>query len=227
MANVDLPSFLTPLKTYRAVLPPRQMTLDATGGAAAAPAQKILSNVSMTGQEQSNWCWSAVTQAVKRWSGKAVSQTDVASAHMSHNGRPISCASPHESDANGADCASGGNCAAICNDPHILSVVLGENELFRRYISQGAAPKFNDIMACINANEPAPCRVQWSTGGGHFILVIGWTVDNTGAQLVHVLDPASAGAGEAVPERVLGFTQFTQSYTLSGVSGAINYCYEV
>ena len=63
MATPDLPAFLTPLQAYVAIEPP-QMTLGAE-----APAQKILSNVSMIGQEQPNWCWSAVTQAVKRWSG--------------------------------------------------------------------------------------------------------------------------------------------------------------
>lgn len=194
---------------------------------AEAPAQKILSNVSMIGQEQPNWCWSAVTQAVKRWSGHPVSQTDVATAHVAHNGRPLTCTPPHQKESNGADCATDGSCAALCNDPHILSVVLRENELFSEYISEGEAPKFNDLVSCINANKPAPCRVQWSTGGGHFILVVGWTVDQTGAQLVHVLDPASASAGEEVPERVVGFEQFAGSYTVSGNTGAVDYCYEV
>lgn len=221
MRKVELPAFLTPLEPYHASDEPRDLTLGAETG------QKVLANVAMTAQEQTNWCWSAVTQAVKGWSGQTVSQTDVATAHISHNGRPLTCAAPHHKDSNGAPCASDGDCAAICNDPHILSVVLRENELFKRYLSEDAAPQFDDLVACINANKPAPCRVQWSSGGGHFIMVIGWTVDESGTQWVHVLDPASASPGQSVPERVIDFAQFTDAYTLSGSTGAIDYCYEV
>lgn len=224
-AAIDLPTFLAPLDTYLAA-PELDMTLG-SAEPKGSPLQKIVANVAMSGQEQSNWCWSAVTQAVKHWAGKPRSQTDIATAHISYNGRAHSCASPRAAEFNGRDCGLGSDCSAVCNDPHILSVVLKENEHFSRYLAQDDAPSFDDIVNSVNAGKPVPCRVQWSTDGGHFILVIGWTVDNNGSQLVHVLDPASAPANEPVPERILGFSQFVGAYSVSGVVGVINYAYEV
>ena len=229
MEDSDVPRFLTPLKSYSpaAELNVLRAAVAAMAAGGAAPSQKIVTNVSMIGQEQSNWCWSAVTQTIKQWAGTSASQTDVATTHVTYNGRTQTCATPNETTTTGNDCAAGASCAAGCNDPHILVVVLKENKHFASYITQGSAPSFNDLVSRLNADKPVPCRVQWSTGGGHFIVVVGWTIDDTGAQLVHVLDPASVPAGQPVAERVLGFRQFVSAYTLSYSTGSINFSYEV
>jgi Papain-like cysteine protease AvrRpt2 len=226
----NLPRFFAPVARISAAMDARLMlnaAVAAGGATGIGPGQKVLSTVTMSAQEQTNWCWSSVTQSVKAWAGSVATQTDVATAHVTHNGRTQTCAPPNGSSFNNKDCGAGNACAASCNDPHILSVVLTENGLFNRYISQNASPAFGDLVTCINSDKPVPCRIQWQPSGGHFILVVGWTVDDQGKQSVHVLDPASASASDAVAERVLEFQQFINSYSLSGVVGTVNYSYEV
>jgi hypothetical protein len=226
MHSRGLPRFLQPLVGVGA---PRRSNRFAAqmGGGAPAPGQKVLANVAMTAQEQSNWCWSSVTQSVQGWVSNSLTQTDIATGHITHNGRAATCAPPHSADYNGQDCAAGNACAAGCNDPHILSVVLTENARFKAYLSNQSAPAFADLTAQINNNCPVPCRVQWNPTGGHFIIVVGWTIDADGAQLVHVLDPARADAGDPIDEVVFSYSDFISAYQLQGVTGRINYSYEV
>jgi hypothetical protein len=219
----QLPSFMTP--TADAPAMPMAGVM-AEGAGVAQSGQKTVT-VGMTGQEQLNWCWSSVTQAVLGWADQQVAQSDVATAHITHNGRQASCAPPNGSNSNGLQCATGNGCQASCNDPHILSVVLTENGRFAGFISNGAAPSFDALVQQLNAEKPVPCRVQWSVGGGHFVVVSGWTVDAGGNQSVHVLDPASASADVPVSERILPYLQFVNDYTDSGVTGSVNYSYQV
>jgi hypothetical protein len=69
--------------------------------------------------------------------------------------------------------------------------------------------------------------VQWSVGGGHFIMVVGWTVDAAGDQSVHVLDPCTIPGGNLVAVAIWPYDEFANGYEISGVSGTINYSYEV
>jgi hypothetical protein len=181
----------------------------------------------MSGQEQTNWCWSAATQTVCAWAGDVKAQVDVASAHVSHNGRPLSCAAADGANVNGGNCADSDGCAADCNDPHILSVVLKEEGRFSAYITQSAAPTFQQLQGQIDNNAPVPCRIGWTDGGGHFVVVMGWTIDANGNELVHVLDPDRAASGQPVVEIIRGFQDFVSAYTLSGSTGQVNYSYEV
>ena len=221
-----LPHFLGPLTTVMTG-PARALLDGAEAGGGVAAGQSVVPNVSMIGQQLSNWCWSAVTQTVQGWAHNALDQADIATDHITHNGRAASCSPPDPDSMNNGDCAAADACQALCNDPHILSVVLGENGRLAGFITQAARPTFQQLVDELNAQRPAPCRVQWSTGGGHFIVVFGWTVDATGAQLVHVLDPERADPGQPVPEKIMPFDDFVSAYDLSGVTGEINYSYRV
>jgi hypothetical protein len=181
----------------------------------------------MMGQEEINWCWSAVTQTIAAFRhGRSSTQEEIASKHAEQSGKPYRCAPPNRSHTGGGQCSSAAACSATCNDPHVLRRILEEQGLYDQTLSSNAAPSFEQIQAEVNAQRPLPCRVQWNGGGGHFILVSGWSVDASGKRRVHVLDPAANEGGETIVERALTYDQFT-SYALSGVSGSINFSYRV
>ena len=206
------------------VLPHASSDLD-IGGGAAVSTQKIVANVSMIGQGHSNWCWAAVTQSVQDWAGQPAEQQDIATAHVQASGRPYSCAPPNSATTLGRNCAPSHQCQGSCNDQHILSVVLGESGRLRQ--AQQVTSTFAQFTALLNAESPVPCRVRWSAQAGHFIMVFGWTIDASGNQKVHVLDPATAAAGAPVSPRIWLIADFVAHYSVSGPSGTINYIYEV
>lgn len=70
----------------------------------------------MTCQEETNWCWAAVTQAVERIGGDAVDQADVATDHIAASRPDENCAVFDPDDADEADCGAHA-CEAQCNAP--------------------------------------------------------------------------------------------------------------
>lgn len=215
----SIPGFMQPMAR---VAPPAPLDPEAGG----APQRGDLPGLAMIGQEEINWCWSAVTQAVADFlHASALSQEDIASDHAASSGKAYTCAPPNRAAVHGGTC-SGGACSGSCNDPHILRLILAEQGCFGATLTTNAAPSFGDIQTEVNAGRPLPCRVQWNGGGGHFILVSGWDVDGAGTNRVRVLDPAANQGGATVVERSMTYNQF-RNYTLSGVSGAINYSYQV
>lgn len=200
---------------------------DAPGGFAGGPTQGTLPSLAMDGQEETNWCWSAVTQAVLAFRlSRQVSQQDIATEHAVRSGKAYTCAPPHRKKTAGGQCADTA-CLGSCNDAHILRVVLAEHGCFHSTVSNESAPSFTQIRAEVNAGRPLPCRVQWNIGGGHFIIVAGWSVGADGIERVHVLDPASNEGGEAIIERRIPYSTFVGDYELSGLTGHINYSYRV
>ena len=196
-----------------------------SGGAPVVATQKIVAGVAMTGQEQSNWCWAAVTQAVRDWAGSAATQPDIATSHIQASGRPYTCVPPNAAVTAGRNCAPAHQCQGSCNDQHILSVVLGENGRLQQALP--VTPTFTQVKALLDADLPVPCRVKWNQQAGHFIMVYGWTIDASGEEKVHVLDPATAAAGAPVSARIWRFSDFVTSYSISCTTGTINYIYEV
>jgi hypothetical protein len=211
---------------------PRFLELTESGGnglrgVAGAPASYVLHSLRMAGQEETNWCWSAVTQAVLLFlRGKALTQEEIASEHARQSGKPYVCGPPNRKKTLGGNCSDAA-CHGSCNDAHILRIVLKEQGCYGGLLSSDAAPSFAQIQAEIDSGRPVACRIHWSGGGGHFVLVSGWTIGADGVERVHILDPAANEGGRAIVERILPLTSFAQAYTQSGVAGRVNYSYKV
>jgi hypothetical protein len=47
---------------------------------------------------------------------------------------------------------------------------------------------FDDIRGEIQSGMPVAARIQWDGGGGHFVVISGYRVSNTGEQLVMISD---------------------------------------
>lgn len=210
-----LPAFMSPIEAG-----------GGPAGFAGAPRKRVLPNLVMAGQEETNWCWSAVAQAVIAFvNGASPSQEEIATEHARRSGRRP-CSPPERKKSLGGACADQG-CAGCCNDAHILRIVLDQHGRFRALLSEEAAPSFEQIQAEIDAGRPVPCRIQWLQGGGHFVLVAGWTVGVDGGEYVHVLDPASNEGGKAIVENVMPLSAFADAYRQSGLTGYVNYSYRV
>ena len=210
----SFPSFMAPLEAG-APAP----------GVAGAPEQAKLDALVMSGQEEVNWCWAAVTQAVLKFRhGREISQEDIASDHARRTGKKYLCAAPHRRKVLGGACGDG-SCTGSCNDNHLLRIVLAEQGCLRDVLTAKAAPSFDAVRAEIDSGRPLACRVQWQPTGGHFILVSGWSIGADRARRVHVLDPASNQGGKTIAERILPYDTFASGYTQSGLRGRINYSY--
>jgi hypothetical protein len=214
-----LPQFMQPLQPVKG---------GEAGGHAVGPViQTALPGVRMSGQEEVNWCWSAVTQAIMlSRQQRTLSQQDIAGEHARRSGKAHSCEPPHRRQTSGQECADD-SCQASCNDAHILRIIMGEQGCFNVVLSEGSAPSFDEIKGEIDGDKPVACRVQWNAGGGHFILVSGWTIGADGKERVHILDPASNEGGQSIVERVLPYATFATAYSQSGLTGWINYSYSV
>lgn len=210
-------------------LTPRPM--DGGGGqpAIAAGGSSADLAIRLVCQEEGQWCWAAVTQAVEDWRGSAVSQSEVASHHIAPDGGLV-CAAPLGA-AGGQVCAA---CAVGCDDAHFLSAVLGERDRLRS-APINDAPTFKAIREAIYVDQrPIPLRIDWGADtnhSGHFICVVGYKVDGAGKQWVRVFDPLSPGIGEGETEPLtmrfsdlVGVASYVAS---SGSGGSVNYTYEV
>lgn len=204
--------------------PPPQLDLAEVGGGAAQT--RTVPVPALMAQEETNWCWAAVTQYVFGIvRQETVSQQDVASKHIQNSGRAHSCAAPHRKKV-GGKCADTG-CSGACNAQHTLRIVLSERGFSGLYLSQKRAPTFDELKGEIDSGRPVPCRVRWADGAGHFVLVVGWTVDAAGTPLVHVRDPGSATLGAPISELIMPHSKFAADYRLSGLRGKINFSYKV
>lgn len=124
----------------------------------------------MQHQQQTEWCWSAVSTSVALYYSPAGSNTqcDLVNAQLGQT----TC------------CAAGSS--AACNQPWYLDRALtGVGHLAS--VFAGVLSFANcDAQLCGSA-RPVGVRIGWSGGGGHFV-VIG-AVDTPATQLLTVYDP--------------------------------------
>jgi hypothetical protein len=214
-----IPDFLRPVAV--------PMGLDAVADADAATARRNqVFGFSMTCQQEDQWCWAAVTQAVERWRGAEVSQSRVASHHIAP-GQGLVCSTPLPG-VGGQSC---GHCdgSAGCGDPHFLSKVL---EGRGRLAANGATnhvPPFETIVEAIDDQRPLPVRIGWNGVSGHFICVAGYRITSSGTARVILYDPLWPGrrAGAAAVIE-MDYDAFATDYdAASGNNGVPNYSYEV
>ncbi|HWF07380.1 MAG TPA: papain-like cysteine protease family protein [Bryobacteraceae bacterium] len=132
--------------------------------------------IKMTPQQEPNWCWAAVASAVRTFFSPAAPTTQCSIANPvlvgeGQIGEVVNC------------CANAGQ----CDKPALLEDALNAVNSLKQKATGFLA--FAAVEAELNAGRPIGVRIQWSDGGGHFILIDGFRVFSSGAQQVHVADP--------------------------------------
>jgi hypothetical protein len=112
-------------------------------------------NFMMEPQQQTNWCWAAVSKSVAAYYDPATTWTQCTIA---------------DGEKGRTDCCTNGSSAA-CNAYGTLDTSLQRvghlDRMLRRTVS------FGDIDAAMTLGRPVGVRVAWSGGGAHFLAIIG------------------------------------------------------
>ncbi|HEY0310948.1 MAG TPA: papain-like cysteine protease family protein [Allosphingosinicella sp.] len=188
-------------------------------GGAGAQAQGDAFAIEMVGQEQTNWCWAAVTQAIEIHLRQArYSQEEIATHHISQNRPGASCAPPEASRTGGGRCAAAFRCAAECNGDHDVTCVLGERGIATTVLAEDAPVPFEALPAQIAARRPIICRMAFGNDG-HYLCITGWWVAPNGTRQVLVCDPWSQPPRLPVQSRYMPYDEFIADYPANGLLG--------
>jgi hypothetical protein len=144
----------------------------------------------MPAQEQPNWCWAAVGVGVAQFynaSSAWSQQCDLAAQELG-----LTC------------CPTGSN--AACDVPWYLDRVLLRVNHYASW--NGGAATLAQIQAEIDADRPLGARIGWSSGGGHFVALSGYSASAAG-DFVTVEDPFYG-------QSTLPLAAFQSSYQGSG-----------
>ena len=181
----------------------------------------------MLGQEETNWCWAAVTQAILHLRNRSKSQEEIVTDHLQAAGRDYTCSGPNRDREDGGHC-SPTECTASCNDMHSVQIGLAGEGLNVRPISFSRPPTYSAVEAQIKDQRPVPCHVQWQSGTAHAVLIVGCS--NSGSEkLVQILDPHDASAGQPVSPRPVPHSSLARNYRSSrtGDIGGVLFAYSV
>ncbi len=118
-------------------------------------AKQLSFNMQM--QTQSNWCWAATANSVSHyfWRWSTWSQCRIANGEL---GSTDCCQNPVPSH---------------CNVPWYLDRALTRT---RNFVSIQGPAAFSAVRAEINAGRPVGARIGWSGGGGHFMVIYGYSM---------------------------------------------------
>jgi hypothetical protein len=154
----------------------------------------------MQAQTQSNWCWAATSTSVSHyyWLWSTWTQCRVANGELGHND---CCASPVPS---------------ACNVPWYLDRALTRTHNF---VSAGGPATFQQVRAEIEAGRPVGARIGWSGGGGHFMVIYGYSLV-VGSEYFDIDDPIYGKSHLSVADFSSNYqgsgtwtdTYFTKSY---------------
>jgi|GEM_PF-2374438 len=140
----------------------------------ALPVKKSL-KVPQIYQEQDNWCWAGTSSAVLSYFGKSISQCYIADFSWS---RTDCCLTPANCDYAQDMYGSGGAIDGILAHWCVKST------------GQANVLSFNACKAEINGKRPFFIRYGWTDGGGHFIVVKGYSVKANGTSpTLELMDP--------------------------------------
>ncbi len=145
----------------------------------------------MQRQQQSNWCWAAVGASVFQFYSKAATwaqQCRVASSEL------------------GKTCCPAGVNPGVCNVPWYLDRALTRVGHLARWARVAAT--LAQIQGEINGKRPLGARVGWASGGGHFVVLSGYSTSGAGT-FVTVEDPVYGRS-------TITLTAFQTSYQGSG-----------
>lgn len=121
--------------------------------------------ISPQAQQQSNWCWAATGGTIAAYKGSSVSQNTFCNLAF---GRSTSTNCPNSQ-------------ATLANDQRAFSA-LGIRP--GSYINGRVS--YSGVANEINSNRPILTRIQWSSGGGHMMVISGFRASD---QTVEWYDP--------------------------------------
>jgi len=140
--------------------------------AAAAPQGNILLGFRMQIQLQSEWCWAATGASTDRFYRPTSTLTQCGVANL-ELGTTSCCQTP-----------------TSCNQQRSLKSVLTKVQRLAPNGFTAGPVTFQSLQTQLAARRPVAVRVQWSGGGGHFVVIDG--VEVTGnVPTVIVRDPYS------------------------------------
>ncbi len=141
----------------------------------------------MQTQQQSNWCWAAVTTSTSLFysATSGWTQCSVANGELGLTG---CCAAPVPS---------------ACNVPWTLNTALSRTGNLASW--QTGTITLQAIRTDLQAGHPVGARIAWSGGGGHFVIIEGCDDDG----VLAIEDPANGATS-------VDITTFTSSYLGSG-----------
>lgn len=125
---------------------------------------------SMQAQTESNWCWAATATSVSHfyWLWSNWTQCRVANGELGHS-----------------DCCNS-SVPSACNVPWYLDRALTRTDNFVSMTAGQAG--FAQVRAEIDAGRPVGARIGWSGGGGHFMVIYGYSLV-AGVEYVDIDDP--------------------------------------
>lgn len=188
------------LSVLRSSIVPLGLAEVTIGG--APPAQKALP-FTMQHQSQTNWCWAAVTASI---------------ATFLKNQGWTQCRVVNE-DLGQSSCCGNGD-SSQCNVPYFLDKALTHVGNLASYVANPLP--IARVESEIDGGRPIGVRIGWSSGGGHFVAVTGYS----GTSIVDVQDPWFGPSTHDYTEfcqRYLGGGRWTHSYSTQprGVQHAI------
>ena len=159
-------------------------------------------------QEQSEWCWAAVAASVQQYFEPAsepsqeVKQCKVATLVMAKLPAPV----PTPASWPPTDCCVN---PEPCNRSAVLEIALKAIHKWRNTLdadsSTGGTLTFEQVQREIDRGRPVCAGITWNSGGGHFVVVMGYRVLASGAHQLYIADPLN-------PSNLVDFGEFTQAY---------------
>jgi Papain-like cysteine protease AvrRpt2 len=125
-------------------------------------------------QEKLNWCWAAVASTIAGYyfPTMPINQDAVAREVL---GPPCS--------------ATGSGCDVQADLGEVFDKLnAGHGNPMRKNVLARALT-FQEVRDFIDAGVPICVRIEWLGGGGHFVIVTGYSVSDTGVNWVDVSDP--------------------------------------
>ena len=154
----------------------------------------------MQAQTQSNWCWAATSTSVSHffWFLSPWTQCKVANAELGLS-----------------NCCSG-SVPSACNVPWYLDRALTRTNNF---VSITGPVTFQQVRNEIDAGRPVGARIGWNGGGGHFMVIYGYSLI-AGTAYFDIDDPIYGKSHLAVSDFASNYqgsgswthTYFTKSY---------------
>jgi Papain-like cysteine protease AvrRpt2 len=185
------------LRVTMSLLEETRVPLLATRGATAveAPPEPAWSRLELAlqRQQQTQWCWAAVSTSVARYFGDSRwTQCAVVNAELDEDSCCTNGSSPN------------------CNKPWRLDRALERVDALED--KDDGAPDFDAVRDEIDAGRPVGVRIGWSGGGGHFVVIEGYRHDE---RSVAVEDPWTGSSDVPVEQlrgRYQGRGRWTHTY---------------
>lgn len=175
-------------------------------GAAAPPAEPRRLSIRLFRQQASEWCFAAVAQAVAMYFDPA---NEVHQCQIVGRGFKRACCGERMAPVRSPECNRQGYLHTVLDAMGLLAQPAegGPNKWI-----EGPAP-FALIQREIDAGRPVCVLIRWKNGGGgHFILIEGYSVSPRGVPAVWVRNPLSPGSSSRHPYDVIASSSDSGGY---------------